>query len=85
MQEKALHVLHERPLLQDLTDKSGVDLGKYFGNISGAGITVRYNHLAKQIQFNRRLKGRIKRIKNTIVIDLRQSRRLEICEPLKAD
>ena len=54
-------------LSRDLTGESGVDLGKYFGNISGAGITVRYNHLAKQIQLNRRLKGRIKRIKNKII------------------
>jgi chromosomal replication initiation ATPase DnaA len=54
-------------LSRDLTGESGVDLGKYFGNISGAGITVRYNHLAKQIQLNRRLKGRIKQIKNKII------------------
>ncbi len=54
-------------LSRDLTGKSGVNLGKYFGNISGAGIRVRYNLLAKQIQRNRRLKGRITRIKNRII------------------
>jgi chromosomal replication initiation ATPase DnaA len=54
-------------LSREFTGKSGVDLGKYFGNISGAGITVRYNHLAKQIQLNHKLRKRIKRIKNKII------------------
>jgi len=54
-------------LSRDLTGENGADLGKYFGNISGAGITVRYNHLAKQIQLNRKLRRRIKRIKNKII------------------
>jgi putative transposase len=54
-------------LSRDFTGDSGVDLGKYFGNISGAGITVRYNHLAKQIQINHKLRRRIKRIKNKII------------------
>jgi len=54
-------------LSRDFTGESGVDLGKYFGNISGAGITVRYNHLAKQIQLNHKLRKRIKRIKNKII------------------
>jgi chromosomal replication initiation ATPase DnaA len=54
-------------LSRDLTGEKGVDLGKYFGNISGAGITVRYNHLAKQIQLNRKLRRRIKRMKNKII------------------
>ena len=53
-------------LARELSGESGVDLGKYFGNISGAGITVRYNHLAKQIQLNRKLSMRINRIKNKI-------------------
>jgi len=54
-------------LSRDLTGESGVDLGKYFDNISGAGITVMYNYLAKQIQLNRKLKGQIRRIKNKII------------------
>jgi len=54
-------------LSKDLPGETGVDLGKYFGNISGAGITVRYNHLAKQIQLNRKLRRRIKRMKNKII------------------
>ena len=54
-------------LSRDLTGQRGVDLGKYFGNISGAGITVRYNVLEKQIQTDRRLKRRINRIRHAIV------------------
>jgi len=53
-------------LARDLTGESGVDLGKYFGNISGAAITIRYNHMEKQIKKNRALKGRIDRIKKKI-------------------
>jgi REP element-mobilizing transposase RayT len=53
-------------LARDLTGASCVDLGKYFGNISGAGITVRYNHMEKQIEHNRTLKKRIDRIKKKI-------------------
>ncbi len=54
-------------LSRDLSGESGVDLAKYFGNISGADITVRYNQLAKQIQLNRKLRRRIERIKNNII------------------
>ena len=54
-------------LSRELTGDSGVNLGKYFGNISGAGITVRYNHLARQIQSNHKLRRRIKRIKSKII------------------
>ena len=54
-------------LARKLTGVSGVDLGKYFGNISGAGITVRYNHMAGKIAKNRRLKGRVKHIRKQII------------------
>ncbi|CAB1076703.1 hypothetical protein D1AOALGA4SA_4498 [Olavius algarvensis Delta 1 endosymbiont] len=54
-------------LSREFTGDSGVNLGKYFGNISGAGITVRYNHLAKQIQSNQKLKRRIQRIRSKII------------------
>ena len=50
-------------LAREITDTSGVDLGSFFGGISGAGITVRYNHIAKQLERNRRLKERINQIK----------------------
>ena len=54
-------------LARDLTGESGVELGRYFGNICGAGITTRYNHIANEIQGNRRLKGRISRLKKRII------------------
>ena len=54
-------------LARDLTGVSGISLGDYFGNISGAGVTVRYTHVAKAISGNRRLRGRISRIKERII------------------
>ena len=54
-------------LARDLTGESGVELGRYFGNICGAGITLRYNHIAKEIQRNRKLKGKINRLKKRII------------------
>jgi putative transposase len=54
-------------LARDLTDESGLTLGKYFGNISGAGITVRYNHMVGQLAENPRLKGRVERIRKGII------------------
>lgn len=54
-------------LARELSGQNGVDLGLFFGNISGAGITVRSNHLAEQLVRNRRLKGRINRIRKEII------------------
>jgi chromosomal replication initiation ATPase DnaA len=54
-------------LCRDLTGENGVELGRYFGNISVAGITVRHNHISKEIQNNRRLKGKINRLKKRII------------------
>ena len=54
-------------LARELTGMSGITLGGYFGNISGAGVTVRYTHVAKVLSRNRRLKGRINRIKKRIM------------------
>ena len=53
-------------LARELSGESGVDLGKYFGGICGAVITGRYNHNSEQIRGNRRLKGRVNRIKKII-------------------
>lgn len=50
-------------LSRAFTGETSVNLGKYFGNISGAGITARYNYIAKKISHNRRLKGRLNRLK----------------------
>ena len=54
-------------LAREITDTSGVSLGNFFGGITGAGITTRYNHIAKQLERNRRLKGRINQIKKRIM------------------
>lgn len=54
-------------LARELTGVSGVQLGKYFGNISGAGITVRCSHVGKDVSHNRRLKGRTNRIRKRII------------------
>ena len=61
-------------LCRDFTGESGVELGRYFGNISGAGITVRHNHISKEIQNNRRLKGKINQLKKRIINDRDLSR-----------
>lgn len=53
-------------LARELSGESSVDLGIYFGNICGAAITGRYNHTSEQIRRNRRLKGRVNRIKKGI-------------------
>lgn len=53
-------------LCRKLTGTSGVDLGDFFG-ISGAGITVRFNHIAKESDGNRQLKKQLNRLQARIV------------------
>jgi len=36
-------------LARELSGKSGVNLGKYFDNMCGAAVTVRYKHFSEQI------------------------------------
>lgn len=54
-------------LARDLTGESGVTLGRIFGNISGAGITLRYNHLSKEMDGNKSLKGKMNKLKRGII------------------
>ena len=54
-------------LARDLTGESGVNLGQYFGNISGAGITVRYTKLSNTMIKNPKLKKQINRLKREII------------------
>ena len=54
-------------LARDLTDLSGVALGDYFGRISGAGIAVRYRHVAGEIARDSRLKRSVERIRGRII------------------
>ena len=54
-------------LSRELTGESGVSLGRYFGGISGSGVTLRYNHIANKIQRDRRLRGRINKMRKRII------------------
>lgn len=54
-------------LSREMTSESGVSLGHYFGGISGAGITVRYNYTAMKVHNDRRLRGRANKIKAKII------------------
>jgi len=53
-------------LAREFSGESGVDLAKYYGNICGAAVTGRYKQISEQISRNRRLKGRVNRVKNKI-------------------
>jgi chromosomal replication initiator protein len=54
-------------LARDLTGESGVRLGEYFGNTSGAGITVRYTHLSNTMSKNPKLKTQVNRLRKRII------------------
>lgn len=54
-------------LVRVLSGEKGKNIGEYFGNISGAAITRRYNCLVKQIENNKRFRNRIQRLKHKIV------------------
>ena len=54
-------------LVRVLSGEKGKNIGAYFGNISGAAITRRYNCLVKQIENNKRFRNRIQRLKHKIV------------------
>jgi hypothetical protein len=42
-------------------------LGQYFGDVSGAAVTMRYNVIVAQMQKDKKLKGRIKRLEKQIL------------------
>ena len=54
-------------LSREMTGESGVSLGRYFGGISGSGVTVRYNFIANRIKEDRKLRGQINNIRNKII------------------
>ncbi len=54
-------------LSRKMTAESGIELGRFFGGISGAGITVRYKYISKKIEKDRSLQRRIKRIQKQII------------------
>ena len=43
------------------------ELGMYFGNVSGATITMAYNRVEKEITQNKRVKGKLNKIKKRIL------------------
>jgi chromosomal replication initiation ATPase DnaA len=51
-------------LARELSGESGVDLGKYSDNICGAAVSGLYKQISEQIRRNRRLTGRVNRVKN---------------------
>lgn len=54
-------------LCREMTGDSGVALGRFFGGISGAGITQRYKHMEKRIQRDRRVRRQVHRVKQRII------------------
>jgi chromosomal replication initiation ATPase DnaA len=58
--EVAIHIA------RDMCGMSCTELGHYFGGVSGALITMMYNRVSKESSKNRRLKGRINKIKQRI-------------------
>ena len=53
-------------LARDMTGITCKDLGEYFGGVSGALITMMHKRIADESMKNKRLKGRINRIRNRI-------------------
>lgn len=54
-------------LSRAISGETGAKLGEYFGNISGAGITVRYNHISTEIERNKQIRYHLNRIRKRIV------------------
>ena len=54
-------------LSREMTGETGVSLGRYFGGISGSGVTLRYNHIDSKIQGDRKLRRRINKMRKRIV------------------
>jgi REP-associated tyrosine transposase len=54
-------------LSRNITDDTVVNLGSYFGNISGAGITVRCTQFQKMIEKEKKLKTQTEKIKLKII------------------
>jgi hypothetical protein len=54
-------------LIRELTAESGKSLGEYFGNISSAAITNRVNYLSRKSEKNRKIRGRVEKLKKIIM------------------
>ena len=53
-------------LARDLSGALCGKLGDFFGGVSGAAITVRYNKVAEEVAGDKRLKRKVDKIKNRI-------------------
>ncbi len=54
-------------LARDLSGITCSKLGDYFGGVSGAAITVRYNKVAEEMARDKRLKRKVSKIKSRII------------------
>jgi len=54
-------------LARDLSGATCSKLGDYFGGVSGAAITVRYNKIVKEVAENKRLKRKVEKFKTRLV------------------
>ena len=54
-------------LSRDLTGISCRDLGRFFGGVSGAAVTMAYNKVAREMAQGKKLRSKIKRIKEQIL------------------
>ena len=54
-------------LCREMTGETGVALGRHFGGISGSGIVFKYNQIANQIESDRKLRGRVNRIRKKML------------------
>lgn len=54
-------------LARDMTGETCKMLGEFFGGISGAAVTVRYNHMSKELEGNAKFKSRVDRLRKRIV------------------
>ncbi len=52
---------------RDLSGATCNDLGDYFGAVSGAAITVRYNKIVKEMAVDKKLKRKVGKIKARII------------------
>jgi REP element-mobilizing transposase RayT len=54
-------------LSREMTGETGEALGRFFGGISAAGVAVRHKHMVNVMDTNRKLKGRINKIRKKII------------------
>lgn len=53
-------------LARDLSGVSGKDLGVFFGGISGAAITMKYNRISAELMRNKKLHDKITNLKKQL-------------------